>query len=262
MSSIVIIASIIALLAILVCYAFFAQTVQQRAQKKQRMIQAMKQRASNFRFILTGVPQDFLPRELNLLVLSSLIDVLETLTKLEPGVAAHQKELLSLTEQRNQAQRQSSSAARPNIDNPQQIKEVKACLTELNKFVFHLEGKGRFNRQQADTYRAMIKQLVLQLSVDGYVLHGRQAREKDKLQLATHYFQLALNLMIKERSGGIFESRIAQLKTIVEELTAQMRETEQTADDASPEASEADIKEQWDEFDSEQSHWKKKQIYD
>lgn len=263
MSSVAIITAIIVLLAVLICYAFIMQSISQKKQQKVRLLQAMKTRARNFRFMLNGFPTGFLPKELTLLVQSSLIDVLESLAKLEPGEASHKEELLNLTQQKTETQRSGSpDSGGGSIENPQQVREVKACLEELYKFVFHLEGKRRVTREQADAHRALIKQLVLQLTIDSYVLHGRIARDKSKPRLALHYFDLGLNLMRRERGSGLFEGRISQLEAVIDEIKANLAAEGRPSPAASQSDSDSPISEEWDEFGKQDSEWKKKQIYD
>ena len=263
MSSITIITAIIVLLAVLVCYAFVAQTVAQKRQQRERLSNALKTRVRNFKFMLNNLPAGFLPKELTLLIQRSLIQVLEQLVKLDTKDGNHAQDLKIVAQQMAETQRQPpQSSASPPLDNPQKAQEVKACLEELYKFIFQLEGKKGMTRPQANVYRNMIKQLVLQLTVDGYVLHGRIAKEKEKFRLAAHYFDLALKLMQREGNNGQFDGRIKQLQNLIAEL--------QNLDGGGPLEAEAEIEEdngkenineQWDKFEKE-ANWKKKQIYD
>ncbi len=262
MSSVTIITSIIILLAVLVCYAFIAQTLNQKRMQKERLLQAMKTRARNFKFMLSGFPNGFLPKELTLLVQRSLVDVLETLTKLEPQNANHAEDVLAVTQMMAETQRAAPQQQNSTLENPQQVREIKACLEELYKFVFQLEGKRRLTRPQADANRAMIKQLVLQLTIDSYVLHGRLAREKNKLRLAHHYFDLALKFMKRERNLGIFEGRISQLESVIEELRTTMEAEGRLNTSPTPTNNDSNVSEEWDEFEKEEKGWQKKQIYD
>lgn len=264
MSSVTVITSIIVLLAALVCYAFIAQTISQKKQQRERLLQALKTRARNFKFMLSGFPNGFLPKELTLLVQRSLIEVLEQLNRLEPGQNRYQDDLLATTQLMAETQRQQNQNAQPiTIENPQQIREVKACLEELYKFIFQLEGKKGMPRQQADGHRALIKQLVLQLTIDSYVLHGRLARDKNKLRLAAHYFDLALKLMLRERASGLFDGRISQLQSVISELNSRIpTEGKAGTPQSQEQAGAADINDQWSEFEKEEKGWKKKQIYD
>lgn len=264
MSSVTIITSIIVLLASLVCYAFIAQTVAQKRQQKERLLMALKTRVRNFKFILSGLPAGFLPKELTLLVQRSLMQLLEQLTKLEPGNNSYQEDLQAIAQQMAETQRQppTNSSQPVAIDNPQKAREIKACLEELYKFIFHLEGKKNLSRAQADIHRGMIRHLVLQLTVDSYVLHGRIARDKGKLRLAVHYLDLALKLMIRERANGQFDGRIAQIRTAINDLEARLAsETGDKTELPDEEGDQSAISSEWDKFAQEQS-WKKKQIYD
>jgi hypothetical protein len=262
MSSVTIITSIIILLAALVCYAFIAQTISQKKQQRERLLAALKVRVRNFKFMLNGFPTGFLPKELTLLVQRSLMQLLEQLAKLEPG-ASHTQDLQAVAQQMAETQRQPPQGNNPTqiLENPQQVRDIKASLEELYKFIFHLEAKRQLLPSQAEVYRSMVRNLVLQLTVDAYVLHGRIARDKDKPRLAIHYFDLALKLMIKERTSGQFDSRIEQLRAAIKELEGRLqKEVQQSGQEGADDPDQAAISQEWDKF-AEQS-WKKKQVYD
>jgi hypothetical protein len=262
MSSVTIIIAIIVLLATLLCYAFIAQTVTNKRQQRARILAGFLTRSRNFKFMLNGFPKGFLPKELTLLVQRSLLHVCEQLTKLEPRNDTHRNDLALITQQMALTQKQTvESSPNSSIDNPKQSQEIKACLEELYKFVFHLEGSREMTRSQANTYRAMIKHLVLQLTVDSYALHGRIAKDKDKKQLALHYFNLAINLMLKEKNNTHFTGRINQLKTAIANLQEQLRSENDTS--THPIKQNTKINTEWDDFKQEnKSDWQKKKVYD
>jgi hypothetical protein len=262
MSSVAIITSIIVLLAGLVCYAFISQTMSQKRQQKERLLMALKSRVRNFKFMLSGFPAGFLSKELSLLVQRSLLQLLEQLAKLEPNVLTHKEDLQLITQQIAEAQRQPPQNHQPvTLDNPQKAREIKSCLEELYKFIFHLEGKKNLTKAQADVYRGMIRHLVLQLAVDSYAAHGRIARDKGKLRLAIHYFDLALKLMTKERTSGNFDARIEQIRALIKDLEDRLHnESNEAAEVAKDEGDQTPVNSEWDKFTEE--NWKKKQIYD
>jgi hypothetical protein len=212
--------------------------------------------------MLSGLPAGFLPKELILLIYRSLMHVLEQLIKLEPINDNHKQDLALIAQQAAETQRQpTQKTTQVVLDNPQKAQEIKICLEELYKFIFQLEGKKGMTKPQADAYRNMIKELVLQLTVDNYMLHGRLAREKDKLRLAIHYFDLALRLMIRERTSGQFDEKIGQMQTLLSELNAQHRNQSGASSEMPPEAGAEGVNEEWNKFQQEGT-WKKKQIYD
>lgn len=262
MSSIAIITAIIVLLAALVCYAFVAQTLTQKRQQRERLAAALKARLRDFKFMLSGLPAGFLPKELVLLVQRSLMQVLEQLARLEPANSAHAQELQSVAQQMAEVQRQpTQTAATAPLDSAAKVKETKVCLEELYKFIFQLEGKKGMTAAQAEAYRNMIKQLVLQLTIDSYVMHGRAARDKGKPRLAIHYYDLALKLMTRERANGQFEPRIKQMQSLIGELELQNDTAPLAAAAPAVETDQELVSEEWDKFEKE-SNWKKKQIYD
>lgn len=250
------------MLGALVCYAFIAQTITHKRQQKERLLAGLKSRARNFKFMLNGFPEQFLPKDLTLLIQRSLMQICEQMSQLEPNEPAHADDVQKIAQQMAETQRQSPhKQPSANLQNPQQIREVKACLEELYKYIFHLEAKRNLTRAQADTYRSIVKQLVLQLTVDSYVLHGRIAKEKDKIRLAAHYFDLGLKLMVREGKNGQFDGRISQLQTIISELQTRIAASE-TGPIPSEQEDKAAIDSEWEKFGTDDASWKKKQVYD
>lgn len=263
MSSINIIVTIILLLAALVCYAFIAQTLKQKRELRNRLLAALKVRSRTFKFMLNGFPAGFLPRELTMLVQRSLIEVCENLTRLEPKEPAHLQDLQAISSMLADTQRHAKPPAEVTLNNPQQIKEVKICLEELNRFIHNLESKNSLSHNQAESYRNQIRQLVVQLTVDNYTMQGRAADQASKLKLALHFYDLAVKLLIREGKPGKYNERIATLKERIHELSDTLPDTtrEESLSDEEKAEQEA-IANEWDKFGSEDKIWKKKHVYD
>ncbi|WNO09930.1 hypothetical protein [Teredinibacter sp. KSP-S5-2] len=264
MSSVTIITSIIVLLAALVCYAFISQTIKTKREQRYRLLQALKVRNRNFKFMLNGFPTGFLPKELTLLVQRSLIDVCEQLSRLEPNDKGHVEDLQTASAQMAETQRQTTVLQRAPLESHQQIKEVKMCLEELYRFIFVLERKSSIPKKSADVYRNMIKQLVVDVTVSSYELNGRAAQQAGKLKLAAHYYSTGLNLLLRQGKSGIHDQKIQQLKALLDQINKEISLTE-SADGIPPEeaAERAALEGQWDKFSQgEESLWKKKQVYD
>ena len=260
MSSVAVIVVIVIALSVLVCYAFVSQTLSHKREQRERLASALGLKARNFKFMLNGFPQGFLPPELTLLVQKSLLEIYTQLSDLEPDENNHKSELQTLAQQMSDARRQASRTGNVRLDNPQQINEVKACLEELHKYVFQLEEKSKIPRENADSYRASIRELVVNITVDSYNIAGKQALDKDKTRLALHNLELALKLMQRERKSGDFDQRIVELQAQCTELSAKIAEEDSLSIPIPDEDDE--INEQWSQLDKEQEGWKKKQIYD
>lgn len=263
MSSVEIIVVIIVLLAVLVCYAFVAQTLKQKREQRARLLAALKTRARNFKFMINGFPQAFLPRDLTLLVQRSLIEVCENLSRLEPREPSHLQDLQAISSLMAETQRHAKPNSQVPLENPQQIKEVKICLEELYRFIHSIESKGTLSRNQAENYRSQIHQLALQITVDNYVIQGSAAENTTKPKLAIHYYDLAARLLLREGKPGQYDDRINDLKNRLKELNHALLEkndgeplTEQEL------AEQEEIDNAWNKFGNETDVWRKKHAYD
>ena len=221
---------------------------------------ALKARVRSFKFMLNSCPEGFLPKELTVLVQRSLIEVLEQLSKLEPKEKSHSQDMQVLSGLLAETQRQNRPAKSASLENQQQIKEARICLEELHRFIFHQESRKVLPRNQAEAYRNQIRQLVLQLAVDGYSLNGRLAKQKGKIKLAIHYYDLALNLLVREQKGNNNQASIERLRAITDELKAKLDASDTTSPTAG--SGEPVVSNEWNKFGENTETWKKKNVYD
>lgn len=256
MSAIYVVALIIILLGAFICYLFITQSLEKKRKQKQRLTLALGQRAKVFRYILSGFPPHFLTRELTLLVQRCLIDVLQQLARLDRVNKDYVEELTLITGQMQVTQQQTEAPKRPPLQSSQQVSDVKIHLQELHKFLMHLERRGTIKHNEAADYGQQIKQLVLQISVDSYIMQAKQARQAEKPKLAIHYFTLAKKMIEKDETGQ-YANQLTKLGQIITQLEAALGEAPAT----SSQEEDTDQGKEWDEMEKPDS-WKKKNIYD
>ncbi|MCE2028577.1 hypothetical protein [Sessilibacter corallicola] len=256
MTSVYIASGIIIVLIIVLCYAFMIQTVAKKREQQQRMIQILEQRIKNFSVLISGFPQGYLPKELNLLIYQQLIDATNQLIQLNSKETRYREELEIYSREHAEIQRRPPSTKRVKLNSPKQSKEVKQYLTELNKFVHRLHKRSKLSSSEFDNYTAQIKQLVLFIAVDNYSAHAQAAESSDKPRMALHYYTLAKNLLTKEVKDKSMKTQVDALNQHIErlqKLTSVPEETEAEADSDNG---------NWDQFNSDGDAWKKKAIYD
>ncbi len=254
---------IVALLICVLCYAVIAQNIEKKRKQKQRLLSALQVRARNFKFMLNGFPQDFLTKELTILVYRCLVDVCEQLAKLEPREPAYVEELQLYGGQMEEAKRKPAQSKRKALENPQQVKEVKLHLEDLNKFIHQLQKRGSINQSQLEVYSRQIKQLVLQMSVDAYLMNARQAEGSEKTRLAIHYYSLARKLLVRENAKGVFQKQVAKINNVINQLEVRLREEEPDyAETELQSVQKEEAREAWNKFSEEDERWKKKRVYD
>lgn len=259
--SIYIVSGIVVLIIILVSYAFISHSLEKRRVQRQRLLAALKLRERNFKYMVTGLPPHFLSHDLNTLVYRALIETCEQLGKLDPKDPNHQEDASLFAAQLN-AIKQGPDKQRIRLENPAQIKEVRQHLQELYRFVAQQEARRQINDVQAAAYGDQIKRLVLQISVDGYVVQAKQAQQLGKLRLAIHFFMLARKLFTSANANHTYDNQIAQLQATIaklEEAAGQKApEAETESSDEKPDATV--VNKEWEQFGDDE--WKKKQVYD
>ncbi len=264
MSSTSIIALIIVLLVALLAYAFVSQTMERKRKQRKRMLAALKLRVKDFKYMLSGFPPDFLSKDLSALVHRCLIEVLEQLVGLEPSNKAYVDELALFSKQLEEAKRKPKKESRTKLTNPQQVKEVKSMLQSLHNFIGLQQQRGNLSTAQFKQYESQIKQLVVQITVDSYILNAKQAQGSNKGRLAIHYYTLAKKLLAKESGGADYQKQIQKLNTVIDELEKELAVQEPEYEvDKDAEATREQASSEWDEFNKEpEDPWKKKSVYD
>jgi chromosome segregation ATPase len=256
MTSVYIASGIIILLISVLCYAFMIQTVAKKREQQQRMTQVLENRIKSFCILISGFPQGYLPKELNLLIYQQLIDATNQLIQLNAKESKYREELEVYSRELSEIQRRPPTSKRIKLESPKQSKEVKQYLTELNKFVHRLNKRGKLSNSEFDNYTTQIKQLVLYIAVDNYSAHAESAETADKPRMALHYYTLAKNLLAKEAKDKNMKTQIDMLDQHIARLQSITSEPEENESESGSET------EDWDQFKSNTDTWKKKAIYD
>lgn len=265
MSSFTIISVLVLILTLLVGYAFISQSMEKKRKQTLRVLKALKQRANDFKFLLTGFPENFLSKELSELVIRCLMNVTEQLAQLESKETSHIDSLALLSKQLEDTKRRPKDSKRAKLENPQQVKEVKRLLHELNRFILHFKNKGSITAAQHKMYENQIKQLVIQMTVDNYIISAKQALGGGKTRLVVHYYSLAQKLLIRENAKGSFQKQVAKLGEEIKKYSALLEQESDTPSRNSEanSASQEETSSEWNKFEEEENEWaKKKNIYD
>lgn len=257
MSSLIIASIIFALLVLLVGYAFVHQTLEKRRQHRQRLLTALKHRQRNFKFMISGLPEGFLTKELTLIVYRTLLDACEQLSRLEPKEPGHLRDF-NLYSAELEELKHRPSAKRTPATNPEQAAEIKRLLQELYRFVSAQTDKGNLSSAQGQTCKEQIKRLALLVSVDAHISQARQAQAAGKPRLAIHFYNLAKKRITQESGGQAHQQQLSQINNVIAKLENQMAQSAPESSDTPPPLED---QKEWEEFEQEDG-WKKKQIYD
>ena len=146
------------------------------------------------------------------------------------------------------------------LESHKQIKQVKSCLEELYKSIVRLEAAKTVSKALASGYKDQVKQLLYQAAADGYELHGAKAEQQEKLKLAIHHYQIALNVLTKNNQAGQFKARIEDISKIIKAVQEKLNIIDdQTSDQEMIEQANSA---EWEKTVSGDDLWKKKTVYD
>lgn len=226
MSSITTVIAIISILAILVCSAFISQAVQQRREKHERLLAALRAKSRRFRAILNTCPSDFLSRDLIMLVLRTIIDTSEKLAQLEKSNNTHAQDVDIFTDQLKKIQQKDSHTAANTITNLMTIHAVKSSLKELDHYVHGLEEKQTLATNQTNVLKDQIKYLMFKLTIDAHELQAQTALDGNKLKLASHHYEIIVDMITKSAKNSPLAIKLPILEKHIIELKQRIAEEE------------------------------------
>lgn len=260
MSTIYIITAIMILFGLLLTFAFISQLQQKRKEQKNRFASALKARSRKIMGLLNAYPKNFLSGELQVLLLSQLLETTQALIQLEPTDPSHKKNQMLLSEKLDQAQSTVNSINKTKLSDTKQIKEVHKNLEELYLFIQTLAQKQEISADQANNFNSQIKQLTFDLSANYNEISAKRELNEGKTKLAIHYFTQVITLHRGNEAFGN-QDRASELESLVAELTEKLEEEirqeeiETTNREDKPEDGSSG-------FTEGDDLWKKKTMYD
>jgi hypothetical protein len=226
---------------------------------------ALKTAHRNFIHMISGFPPHFISSDLMGLVYRALIDTCEQLSVIEPQDIRHKEEIALFTNKLAELSKETNTQ-RPRLDNPQQMKEIRQHLQELQRFVILQVSQKHINKSLAESHLEQIKRLNLQMAVDVYIHYAKQAQQSAKLRLAIHYYTLAKKLLVTENATRIYDSQITTLNGIIEKLEEKALLLDETSEsEEAPTVADKETSKEWENYEKkeqEEQNWKKKQVYD
>ena len=258
-----IITLIIAGLMVFVGTAFVIHTVERNRKEKKRLETALSKRAASLQHMLDNFPENFLGNELKVLICKSLINIYEQLINIGSNKSQCNAQIANISQRLQTLASESSDKPYQALENPAQIKEVKAQLNMLYGFINKLLTQNSIGKAQAQAYTQQLQVLLTQTSIDHYAIAARQAEEQQKIPLAIHYYQSALDKLNKESLSKAYHQYAINYQQKINELRAL---TPQVTKDPLPEQgaeTTTAASEEWDKFlDTDEDDWKKKSVYD
>lgn len=259
MTSIYIICVVIIIASLGICFLFIKQNAEKRRKERKRLLKALEKRADELMEMLEGFPPMFLPSEINSLIYRCLVDTYERMMEIEKSqLYTEQYTTYSSALAKSLAQKTPSEHVK--LRDSAQVAEVKRYLKFLMRLMQQLHNKKSIDNEHYSHCKHIITQLNHQMTVDSYTTAAAQAAQIDKPKLALHYHSLAEKILLQQ---SVLVKQKDQL-VFHQQAIAQLEQQETTIEEA-PENSEPNTEpnaEEWNDFDSGDDYWKKKNVYD
>ncbi len=261
MTQIYITVAIISIVAILVCYVFVRQTISERQQERDRLQRVLAKRAKDLLQMISVFPPHFLPKELQVFIYRCIIDAYEQLTKLDGSSSEHIESLKVHSAQLENTVRTPERKHTEDLQSTTQINELRQYLNLLNGFLQKSLQRQHITGKQHSHYRMLIKELIIRLAINNYMISAKQSLDIHKTKLALHYYDLAKKLLIKETPTD-FQKKIEKINLAIQPLLEREAEEATMQAMAAPDTNDEEGEQkEWQEFE-EEAGWKKKNIYD
>lgn len=249
-----ILAAISICIVVMACMAYLSKTKERIAQQKGRKIAKYRERARKLDNIIFGLPQNYLPKTLKVMIYASIIDSLRQMYSLsgQPDAEAQ----LSRVEQTLTHIINIEPTATTDDDGIE-LKECKYLLKDLYSLIIEFHTEGTINRETAQTQLKIVRETILRVSLDTYKEAANQAITANNLGLALHYYGMANSRLNQNPSLVGLESQRVFFDEKVKALETRLQ-TEQASPSADDEA-QAAVLAQWQALEKpDDSSWKKR----
>ena len=228
---------------------------------RQRQLNNLLDRSRRLQRMATGIPSNYLPKEIGFMIVSRAIDTLKELESL--GQKDRLKERLEEWEVIKQGM--DSGNLVPPIDpkNEAAQSELRKDLKLLFKFIDAQIKKGRLDKKLGARHLLQTQFLVSKTLADSHVVKAKEAHRAEKFRVAIHHYHDAIQAYAPLEKNALAQKTIASYRMHIKEL-------DKFATDASKSKSAQPVQgtqgntlgAKLDEMMDEEEKWKRKQNYD
>lgn len=243
---------------LMICFGYLSKSSERHAQTKTRKIVKLKERARKLDNIIFGLPANYLPKTLKVLIYASIVDSLRQIHSLSGNdnissqierVRQTLSSLIDLDPNHHADQANDSMA---------ELKESKYLLKDLYSLIIEFHSEGALDKNTTQKQLHTVRTLMLKVTLDTYKAAAIAAVNENNLGLALHYSGMALNRIQQDPSIKGLESEQAYFSNQVAGLEQRMKSTTNNTPGSTEQTPEAAVLAQWQALESADDEWKKK----
>lgn len=245
--------------SIAVLFGYLSSSKERREAARARELSKYKNRIRKLDSMIIGLPSNYLPKTLKILIYASIVDSLKHVNHLS-GTGNLDAQIERVKNTLNQLIKIDSEAPTDCIDeiDPIDLRECKYLLKDLHSLILEFHKEGVIDRNSASSHLEIVRNIMLAVTLDTYNEAALKAATGHNKKLALHYFSTAFSRIQQSKTHSVSPEKFAYFKRKVEQLQLEVAsETTTNRPETAPLPDEAVIAE-WQALEQEQNSWRKK----
>ena len=198
--------------------------------KKALLTASLSERAHRLQRLLDMLPPAYVEKDVKLLLLNQIRSRLEKLVDIAPGNEKFRKNYDGVSAQISETQSSTAKPPSPQFKTPEEAKETQKLLQDLTKVIESLAANKSVPVPTAKKYLLNIHKKYVEANINYSIQVADQSRRDNKTKLAIHQYQKAIAELSKNNQHNAYTDKIAQIKDILNSITGESDETEDTSD--------------------------------
>ncbi|PIE43742.1 MAG: hypothetical protein CSA50_03835 [Gammaproteobacteria bacterium] len=240
---------------------FVAQAREKAQLAAARRANVLADRYRRLQRILDDIPNQYLAKEIRLLLLERSVETLEQIKKLKGDAFRFQRQLDADQQSIENLKNGDVKETAEPIADEEKVNEVRTLLQTVISFLESQRQKGNISSQLASAQSDKLRYYIVKSKADLYENRANAAIKLGRLRVAIHNFQSAITELEAIASIATAQDAIAAFRIKINEIEKRIAEEEDTAKVKSETEKRAADKE-WDNYIGGEEEWKKKNTYD
>ncbi len=244
---------------IIFCFGYLSQSKERNTATKLRMMAKYRERARKLENIIFGLPPNYLPKTLRLLVYANIIDSLKhNLILSGQGNVDEQLARVKQTLAKVVNMEPTQSAAAITEESGIVLTDCKHLLQDLYSIIIEFHSEGVMDKDTAQTQLREVRKAMLLVTLDTLKNAADAAKSGSNVGLALHYCSTALirlnqdpTLLGLDKERTYFTDRVRQLEQQLQN---------ESSKSGSPTAPEDAVLAEWQALDKPDESWKKRRF--
>lgn len=234
---------------------YVSHSIEKQRRERALMIANLSDYTFRLQRLLDAIPDAYLSKDVQLLLLNQIKKRMVKLTALAPGNDKFRKKLDSTNAQITDVTGSTQNKTAPQLKSPAEANEIRMLLQELSKIIENFAQHKVVSAQEAKTYLVSIQNGFIEANIGYLIQVAQSARQEQKPKVAIMNYQKAIKDMQKRNGTGMYSEKIAYCENMIKELSIEADAPQATATDV-PEGNELD--QALDDMMQEEDAWKKK----